>query len=335
MFHLTGFQKDCLYSVAAEGPCGVDDIVETLERCHRSVPRRSVLDDVSTLVQKGYVERAAASQGPDDVVYSLARKCERQLEGGLLTRIALEGPKSGLAHVSNIAYHNAPPGIVVPVRKWTNALRHDVPPEPVQRVWIDPDRITHRMDARLFSNRNDRGKVLGGEWDRITTRFSEHPIYWGLRDRFENGTSWRDTAYFRWCRLRLRGRGEAFGCTTEEQLLEDRCAYVDRLHDEIETNGYQTQEEADLTFSRRRHQDSTEISANVGRNGELLLYDGHHRLAIAKILGVERIPIELVVRHSEWQKLRNSVSASVDNAASDAVEPEREDHPDLRTISAQ
>ncbi|WP_255192170.1 hypothetical protein [Natronobeatus ordinarius] len=37
-----------------------------------------------------------------------------------------------------------------------------------------------------------------------------------------------------------------------------------------------------------------------GRDGEPLLIDGQHRLFIAKVCGVEEIPVLVVVRHREY-----------------------------------
>lgn len=44
-----------------------------------------------------------------------------------------------------------------------------------------------------------------------------------------------------------------------------------------------------------------QISVNVARDGKLLFNNrGLHRLSIAKIVGVEKIPISVVVWHSKW-----------------------------------
>lgn len=43
-----------------------------------------------------------------------------------------------------------------------------------------------------------------------------------------------------------------------------------------------------------------EILVDVGRDGELLLVDGRHRLSIAKILGLDEIPVVKHVRHEQW-----------------------------------
>jgi hypothetical protein len=70
-----------------------------------------------------------------------------------------------------------------------------------------------------------------------------------------------------------------------------------------------------------------EVAVDIGRDGELLYFDGKHRLSIAKLLDVESIPIRVVVRHREWQELRDDVrrTGTVDRE-------ELRSHPDLQDL---
>ena len=45
-----------------------------------------------------------------------------------------------------------------------------------------------------------------------------------------------------------------------------------------------------------------DILIDVSRDGELLFVDGRHRLSIAKILGIDKIPVRVLVRHEKWVK---------------------------------
>jgi hypothetical protein len=66
-----------------------------------------------------------------------------------------------------------------------------------------------------------------------------------------------------------------------------------------------------------------EILVDIGREGELLFVTGRHRLSLAKLLDLDRIPIAIVVRHAQWMDRRKRLLKSGD-ANSDPV------HPDLR-----
>lgn len=67
---------------------------------------------------------------------------------------------------------------------------------------------------------------------------------------------------------------------------------------------------------------SHEIAVDVGRDGQLLFVDGRHRLAIAKILGLDTVPIVFLVRHSSWMEQRE-IFAKDESVL---------DHPDLRDM---
>jgi hypothetical protein len=67
-----------------------------------------------------------------------------------------------------------------------------------------------------------------------------------------------------------------------------------------------------------------EIIVDVGRDGELLLVSGKHRLSLSRILGLETVPVCFLVRHAEWMETRREVARSGDEVP---------DHPDLRDLS--
>ncbi len=43
-----------------------------------------------------------------------------------------------------------------------------------------------------------------------------------------------------------------------------------------------------------------EVMIDRGRDGEPLLVDGQHRLFMAKVCGLEEIPMVVVIRHGEY-----------------------------------
>lgn len=76
-----------------------------------------------------------------------------------------------------------------------------------------------------------------------------------------------------------------------------------------------------------------ECRAGIGRNGEIIRFSaGRHRISLAKILQLEKIPILIVVRHEKWQELRDEIRAA-DNIG-ELSERARQalDHPDMQDI---
>ncbi|MFC4989666.1 hypothetical protein [Saliphagus infecundisoli] len=70
-----------------------------------------------------------------------------------------------------------------------------------------------------------------------------------------------------------------------------------------------------------------EVGINVGRDGALLWrHRGLHRLSIAKLLGVDRIPIYVLARHAGWQRVRDRLRAG------EPVGTGPDSHPDLADL---
>ncbi|MDQ2049463.1 hypothetical protein RBH26_03095 [Natronolimnohabitans sp. A-GB9] len=117
--------------------------------------------------------------------------------------------------------------------------------------------------------------------------------------------------------------------------LEERGAEIDRLYHRIRTEGYKSQRQLledapDAAWSGLNdamHPLANEIAVDIGRNGELLWnMCGQHRLAIAKVLEIDRIPVQVFRRHKDWQALR-------DRARRGGEIPESvRDHPDLADV---
>lgn len=124
--------------------------------------------------------------------------------------------------------------------------------------------------------------VVPGPWDFLKKRFEKHRVYHAIKTRIEGGR-WRDT------------------------FLSDKSqVYLDAIDDVIESieeNGYVPQSELDDSFTKK---DETingvkipdEIIVGRGRDGDLIqLSKGRHRLSIAKMLGVEKVPVIVSIKH--------------------------------------
>ncbi len=172
--------------------------------------------------------------------------------------------------------------------------------DPHRTLWVDPADIRYACIWGPDSYRKfeDRGKILGGSWDSNVEEFESLDVYRGLREHFVEGKPWSQTDYYQRVLGQVLGGHHKRGMTTRTDV-DARCAELDRLYRQINDDGYKSLDEV-----RARPTTSTgyedEVSVRIGRDGDLLFEDGRHRLAIAKILGVERIPVKVTVRHSEW-----------------------------------
>ncbi len=219
-------------------------------------------------------------------------------------------------------------------------------PPPDAVLWVEPRRI------RLHTNRQENGMprhpferafppgwrqpVEGGDWDLGGIPFEELEAYKAIRARIQDGTPWPETGYWKESLQAIGGGRELWNCRNADDLAR-RFDYVDSLIASIREHGL-------LPHAKvRAAQDpagrfTEDIEVNIGRNGEFLFQDGRHRLAIARVLGLQQVPVKVKVRHEDWQKFREymfTMVAGGGGAAKDGVLYQSPVHPDLREIPAE
>ncbi len=216
-----------------------------------------------------------------------------------------------------------------------NQFRYGNAPHPLSVYWIDPHEVEEAISDIDLSRRFHIGKVKEGSWDKESIPMSEWRVYRGLKQRFEEGMDWKETEYYRMGCDKIRENGRAWNCTSPSEFLEKRCQYVDDLYESIEQNGYQRSteleernedpgRERDVTT---RHINTHEISIAIGRNGDLMVAQGIHRYCISRLLEIDDIPVQVLVRHNEWQQIRNKIHNS--NSLPADVDAS---HPDLQDL---
>ncbi len=189
--------------------------------------------------------------------------------------------------------------------------------DPYKYILVDPSSIEYTT-GEILSKR--RGWVVEGEWDEDGDHFMQRTYPKAIEQRLVEGLEWEETAL-----------AEKY----DDQRLEERGNTIDRLYELIYDDGYKSQaqlleENPEATWkglNDAMHPLANEIAVDIGRNGELLWnICGQHRLAIAKVLDIDRIPVQVFRRHTEWQKLRDDIRRGNEL-------PERlRTHPDLQDI---
>lgn len=192
--------------------------------------------------------------------------------------------------------------------------------EPFKIVWVGPDDIEHySTDPPYYW-----GRVSGGNWERV--EFTEHPVYRALKKRFVEGRTWEEAL----SKTGLRGNSN-----TEPKR-------IDRLHATIAKDGYKTQEEIlseNSDEARKRNNDTAhplmnEIGVCIDQNGEFIWrHVGQHRLCIAKILGIDELPVQVRSRHRDWQDIRDEIRRAEHKDELSERANAFLSHPDLRDIA--
>jgi len=225
----------------------------------------------------------------------------------------------------------------------TNSRKYRSHIDPFQIYWVSPGRISHYCKSR-FGNRYGP-YIKEGEWDQNVKPFNENISFMSIKERFKNDESWEYTPLYE----RLNNKYD----TVEEMLNKPNYSeYIDdaeevkdiedilekkygSIYENIKKNGYRTQRELRPVKSRIQNPgripnavpELDEITVDISRNGTLIWYRGQHRLSIAKILGLKKVPVRIRCRHQKWMKIREKVINSPETAASKIG-----NHPDIRDL---
>ncbi len=166
-------------------------------------------------------------------------------------------------------------------------------------IWVSPKEITF-CALREFHIEDCRGLIIGGDWDRLEKRFEDLDVFHALREVAVEGKPWERTVFYRRIMDDLGKGAIRWGCSNQSDF-DERCEGLEKLFGDIRCRGYRSQEQlarepGSLKSARKRD----EVTVSIGRHGDFLFSNGAHRLSIAKILEIDRIPVRIAVRHPQW-----------------------------------
>ena len=196
-------------------------------------------------------------------------------------------------------------------------------------TWVDPLKInlvcadfeTRRELARM------EGEVIGGDWDRASsTPFDQLDAFLALRDRLIMGEPWEGTAFYKRIVKSIKNGTPKWGCNSEEAFQARLSGLIEPLYHAIRSEGYRTQRELGLDGS-------DEVQVGIQRDGRLIFVDGKHRLSIARLLGLSRIPVHVAVRHERWEAFKQEIHEYAKTQLRGRIY-QTIDHPDLADIPA-
>lgn len=189
--------------------------------------------------------------------------------------------------------------------------------DPYKQIYVEPSSI-ELTTGEIFSKR--RGWVVDGEWDSAGKLYMQRTFAKAIEQRFVDGVEWDQTVL-----------AEKY----DKSTLDERGKEIDRLHQQILDEGYKSQrqllkqspETAWNGLNDAMHPLANEIAVDIGRDGELLWnMCGQHRLAIAKVLEIDRIPVQVFRRHSQWQEIRERARRG------EEIPEKFHSHPDLADV---
>lgn len=161
---------------------------------------------------------------------------------------------------------------------------------------IDPAVITHFLrsrglgdagvpsdvSARTRGNKRYFGMVVADQALKPGKRLQRCKHVHAMHQRFVEGLDWHQTKYallfekkYKQALKGKRPKKDGF-----KAFLSEKLEWYDAIYQDIERNGY-------------RQSDSIEENVEVAlaANGDVLLIDGRHRLILAQLLGLKKIPV--------------------------------------------
>jgi len=184
--------------------------------------------------------------------------------------------------------------------------------DPLKIIWVNPQKITKTCEDS-FGRPLKRGAVYSGNWDKNVSLFMENTTPKNIENDFDSDSI---------CSGRKR-------------------AQIENIIDNLLNEGYMTQKELltnNPSETKSLNNDPVptilnEITVNIGRDGEFLWRTyGQHRLAIAKLLEIDKVPVIVCVRHKKWQKIRDEIRKAKNYDEAKEKFPTYIEHPDLDDI---
>ena len=210
---------------------------------------------------------------------------------------------------------------------YLSKMTFDAPADPYKLIWVNPEQI--RYYNKFICKLCGLGQVKSGNWDKNKDSWRETWRYRGLKERFVDGIAWEDTIYLDYYKKKLEREGRASGCTSIEEFVDVRCGYLDELYQELQENGYAVDDfKKNKKETRITWKDPYEPFASITRNGEIQVNEGNHRRALAEFAGIEKIPLNVLIRHKQWQELRDRIH----NNGLPEEHENLQNHPDLQDV---
>ena len=173
--------------------------------------------------------------------------------------------------------------------------------------WVSPEKIQHIIQNRLFFKWNKSNRIKSGDWDLTKKPIDLLLIYQAIRKRFLEGKNWEETDIYNLIPSKQPKGAEKWTFKNEE-VRDKYLIKTDFLFNEIKKVGYRLQKELYTLKERFTKLDwkpiFDEVVVAIDRNGNFLFINGKHRIAIAKVLDIPKIPIIFLIRHYKWMEFR-------------------------------
>lgn len=204
--------------------------------------------------------------------------------------------------------------------------------------WINPQKIIYGLERNslIVPGTKYKEKKLFElrKLDRYIIRFEDKLVYRAFYQHFITEKEWKETELYNKMTNRIKeGVFYKWNCSTVRDY-EERCINLDELYNDIKQNGIKTQKELkknSLLKENMIKEIENEMIVYIGSEGELIQRNGQHRLSIAKLLNLDKVPVQILYRNKNWLKFRKEILTYIRRETKGkALQPLL--HPDLSDI---
>lgn len=187
-------------------------------------------------------------------------------------------------------------------KRWQSPDRY-TDANPFRTILIDPNKIEYA----ITNISGEWGTVIGGSWER--TKITKKDRHRMLKRRFIDGKPW-----------------------SELPIDTELGRQKDIIYYRIKQDGYLSQHELEAERSLLSLRD-TEIGVGIDWDGTIVhIGKGRHRLSIAKLLELEQVPVQVRVRHTDWQYIRDEIRTTDEKSELSERAKSAIGHPDLEDL---
>ena len=200
---------------------------------------------------------------------------------------------------------------------------------PSSDIEVDPRAIAGWYRGDVYSQVSFVGQITRGDWSpRLTERdayMAYNPKYKSAKQRYVQGMRWRDTDLFKQFSVYPSAKplpGGASDLDDLERIYEQR---YDRLYEGLKEQGF-----------RSAGDGVRPVYVCIDRDGKVYYtVDGNHRLAMVLVLGIRKIPVQVLRRHKLWQLHRDDLCRKLRRGGLSEDDREKLTHPDLQDLRAK
>jgi len=191
-------------------------------------------------------------------------------------------------------------------------------PRKYQLIFVEPCSIrlfagnARKMEAELGRSMYGDDVVADGDWDLTPTNLDDTSLFKRVKARVVEGKSWEEVGEYDFVLERIQRDGSWDDCHNEQDV-RDRYIVLDALIENLKVAKRLIPRHQ---FEKGAFREAGGIHVAISRTGEILkVGNGNHRLAISQAIGLDVVPVAVILIHPEciargnWQRILNHSKA--------------------------